>query len=118
MTSIWPFIFFLFHTNLPSVVNVVTLLLIDNVRIVTPQSQRGSWQSCRYNVWKKIKRHLINPTKCNYIAIEWAPPFQLYFGVLTLEDFMHVANVVKGMQLSPTAITPTHCREVVSKKDV
>ncbi len=35
----------------PSVINVLTLLLVDDVKMVSPRSQSGLLQSSLYNIW-------------------------------------------------------------------
>ncbi len=75
---IGPLLFLLFVNDLPSIINVTTLLFADDVKMVSPRSQSDLLQDSLYNVWNRsVNWDLpINPTKCNYITIGRTPPLQ------------------------------------------
>ncbi len=68
---IGPLLSLLFVNDLPSVINVITLLFADDGMMVAPRSQSDLLLSTLYNVWNwSVNWDLsINPTKWNYIAI-------------------------------------------------
>ncbi len=69
----------LFVNDLPSIINVKTLLFADDVTTVSPHSQSDLLKDSLLNVWNwSVSWDLpINLTKCKYIAIERAPPLQV-----------------------------------------
>ncbi len=60
---------------------------------------------------------LINPTKCNYIAVGRAPPLQLSLATGSPGNFIHVAHVVKdlGVLIGHPFSPSIHCKEAASK---
>ncbi len=48
---IGPLLFLLFVNDLPSVINVTTLLFADDVKMVSPRSQSDLLQGSLYKVW-------------------------------------------------------------------
>ncbi len=78
---IGPLLFLFFVNYLPSVINVITLLIADDDRMASPRSQCDRLQGSLHNVWNwSVNWELpINPTKCNKIAIERALPLQISF---------------------------------------
>ncbi len=76
---IGPLLFLLFVNDLQSVIKLATLLFADDVKMVSPHSKSDLLQGSHFNVWNwSVNWDLpINPTKCNYIAVERAPPLQL-----------------------------------------
>ncbi len=39
----------------------------------------------------------INPSKCNYVAIRWVPPLQLFLATGSPGDCMQVVNLIKDL---------------------
>ncbi len=75
---IGPLLFLLFVNDLPSIINVTTLLFADDVKMVSPRLQNDLLQGSLFNVWNRsVNWGLpINPTKCNYITIVRAIPYR------------------------------------------
>ncbi len=89
----------LFINDLPSVINMTTLLFADDVKTVSPRSQSDLLHGFLYNVWNwSVNWDLpINPTKCNYIAVGRAPPFQLSLATGSPGNSMQAVNNVKDL---------------------
>ncbi len=109
----------LFVNDVPSVINMTTLLFADDVKMVSSRSQSDLLQSSLYNVWNwSVTLDVpFNPNKCNYIAIERAPPLQLSLATGSLSDSIQVANVVKdlGVLMDNSFLPSVHCKEAASK---
>ncbi len=73
---IGPLVLLLSVNDLLSVINVLTLLFANDVKMVSARSQSGLLQSFFYNIWKlSVNWDLqTNSTKDYYISIKWAPP--------------------------------------------
>ncbi len=112
-------LFLLFVNDLPSVINVTKLRFADDVKVVSPRSQRDLLLGSLYNVWHlSVNWTLpINPTKFNYIAIEGVHPLQLSLDTGSLGDSIQVANVVKdlGVLMDNSFPASIHCKEAASK---
>ncbi len=93
---IGPLLFLLFVYDLPSVISVTTLVFADDVKMVSPRSQRDLLQGFLYNVWNwSVNWDLpSNPTKCSYIAIGQAPSLQSSFATGSPGNSIQVTNVV------------------------
>ncbi len=48
---IGPLLFLLFVTDLPTVISVATLLVADDIKMVSLRSQSALLQSSLYNIW-------------------------------------------------------------------
>ncbi len=116
---IGPLLFLLLVNDLPSVINVITLLYVDDAKMVPPRSKCDLLQGSLYNVWtRSVSWHLpINATKCKCIDIGRAPPLQLSFATGNLGNSIHVANVVKdlGVLMDDSFSPSSHCNEAASK---
>ncbi len=68
---IGPLLFLLFVNDLPDVLETLTLLFADDVKMVTRRSQSMNLRSSRTAAWHWSKKWNlpINPTKCNYLTI-------------------------------------------------
>ncbi len=62
----------LFVIDLPDVLETMTLLFADDVKMVTRRSQSISLHCSLTAAWDWLKKWNlpINPTKCNYLTIE------------------------------------------------
>ncbi len=103
-----PLLFLLFVNDLPSVINVATLLFADDVKVVSPRSQNDLLQNSLNNV-----RRL----SVNYIDIGRTPPLQLSLATGSPGNSMQVANFVKDLSvLMDYSFSPSiHCREAAPK---
>ncbi len=116
---IGPLLFLVFVNDLPSVINVTTLLFVDDVKVVSPRSQSGRLQGSPHNVWNRsVNWDLpINPTKCNCFAVGRAPPLQLSLATGSPGNSIQVANVVKdlGVLIDHSFSLSIHFKEAASK---
>ncbi len=71
----------LFVTDLPDVLESLTLLFADDVRMVTRRSQSMNLHSSLAVArdWSKKWDLPINPTKCNYLIIGRGSPEVVFF---------------------------------------
>ncbi len=103
----------LFANDFPSIINGITLLFADDVRV------DDLLQSSLYNDWNwPVNWDLsINPNKRNYIAIGRDPPRLLSLSTGSLGDSIQVATVVKDLGvLMDNSFSPSnHCTEAASK---
>ncbi len=109
---IGPLLFLLFVNDLPSFIDVTTLLFTDDVKMVSPRPQSDLFQAPLCNVWNlSVNWDLpINPTKCNYIAIGRAPPLQLSLATGSPGNSIQVANAVKDPGFLMDKIFSIFCR--------
>ncbi len=89
---IGPLLFLLFVNDLPSDINVTTLLFADDVKMNLSCSKRKFFWN-----WSVNWDFPINPTKCKYIAIGRAPQLQLSLATGSPGISIQVANVVKDL---------------------
>ncbi len=68
---IGPLLFLLFMNDLSDVLETMTLLFADDVKMVTRRSQSLNLRSSLTAAWNWSKKwdQPINPTKCNYLTI-------------------------------------------------
>ncbi len=78
---IGPLLFFLFVNDLLGVLETLTLLFADDVKMVTRRSQSMRLHSFLTAAWDWSKKWdlRINPTKCNYLTIGREVPLGLFF---------------------------------------
>ncbi len=78
---IGPLLFLLFVNDLPDVLETMTLLFADDVKMVTRRSQSKNLHSSLTAAWNWSKKWdlPINPTKCNYLTIGREVPLRLSF---------------------------------------
>ncbi len=78
---IGPPLFLLFVNDLPDVLETLTLLFADDVKMVTRRSQNMNLHSSLTAAWDWSKKWdlPINPTKCNYLTIGREVPLRLSF---------------------------------------
>ncbi len=116
---IGPLLFLFFVSDLPSAINGTTLLFVDDVKMVSPRSQRDRLQGSLHNVWNwSVNWDLpINPNKCNYIAVGWAPPLQLSLATGNPGNSIQFPNVVQdlGVLIDHSFSPSIHCKEAASK---
>ncbi len=74
-------LFLLFVHDLPDVLETLTLLFVNDVKMVTRRSQRMNFHSSLTTVWDWSKKWdlPINPTKGNYLTIGREVPLGLPF---------------------------------------
>ncbi len=112
-------LFLLFVSDLPNVINVTTLLFADDVKMVSPRSQSDLLQGFPYNIYNRSVNWdpPFNPTICNYITIERAPPLQLSIATGSPDIPIQVANVVKDLGvLMDNSFSPSiYCKQAASK---
>ncbi len=78
---IGPLLFLLFVNDLPDVLETLTLLFMDDVKIVTRRSQSMNLRTSLTAAWDWSKKWdlPINPAKCNYLTIGREVPLRLSF---------------------------------------
>ncbi len=78
---IGPLLFPLFVNDLPDVLETLTLLFVDDVKMVTRRSQSMNLRSSLTAAWDWSKKWdlSINHTKCNYLTVRREVPLRLTF---------------------------------------
>ncbi len=76
---IGPLLFLVFVSDLPDVLETMTLLFADDVKMVTRRSQSMNLHSSLAAAWDWPKKWdlPINPSKCNYLTIGREVPLRL-----------------------------------------
>ncbi len=94
-----PLLILLFVNDLPDVLETLTLLFADDVKMVTRRSQSMSLYSSLIAAWDQSKKWdlPINPTKCNYLTILREVPLRLSFFPDGSDTPIPVSNFVKDL---------------------
>ncbi len=101
--------------DLPDVLETMTLLFADDVKMVTRRSQSmnltAAWD------WSKKWDLPINPTKCNYLTIGREVPLRLSFFPGGSGTTIPVSKLVKdlGVQADNMLSPSTQCTEAANK---
>ncbi len=82
---IGPLVLLLSVNDLLSVINVLTLLFANDLKMVSARSQSGLLQSFFYKIWK--------------LSVNWAPPLLLSFATGSPGDSIQVTNVAKVLDV-------------------
>ncbi len=114
-----PLLFLLFVNDLLDVLEPLTLLLADNVKMVTRRTQSINLHSSLTVAWGWSKKwHLsINPTKCNHLTIGQAVPLRLSFFPDGSGTPITVSKLVKdlGVQTDNMVSPSAQCTEATNK---
>ncbi len=98
---IGPLFFLLFGNNLPDAFEALTLLFADDLRMVTLRTQNINLHSPLIAEWDWSQKWdlLINPTKCNYLAIGRDVPLRLSFSRNGPGTHLPVSKLVKDQRV-------------------
>ncbi len=116
---IGPLLFFLFVNDLPDVLETMTLLFADDVKMVTRRSPSMNLHSSFTAAWDWSKKWglQINPTKCNYLTIGREVPLRLSFFPDGSGTPIPVSTLVKdlGVQTDTMFSPSAQCTEAANK---
>ncbi len=116
---IGPLLFLLFVNDLPNVLETMTLLFADDVKMVTRRSQSMNLHSSLSAAWDWSKKwgQPINPTKCNYLTIGREIPLRLSLSPDGSSTPIPVSTLVKnlGVQTDNMFSPSAQCTEAANK---
>ncbi len=106
-----PLLFLLFVYDLADVLETLTLIFADDIKMVTRRSQRMNLHSSLTAAWDWSKKWdlPINPTKCNYLTIGREVPLRLSFfpdgsgAPIPVSTLVKDLGVQTGNMFSPSA---------------
>ncbi len=116
---IGPLLFLLFMNDLADVLDALTLLFTDDVKMVTRRTPTMSRHSSFTSAWDWSKKWdlPINPTKCNYLIIGQEAPLRLSFFVDGSDLVISVSKLVKDeeVQTENMSSPSVQCTETANK---